>query len=637
MGDVDANATPANFDMDYIRVYQQQAAHQFGNTSDAVAKTKNATVELDASGIADLLAETVNNGSKADSGIASLSVTPQQLTCDDTDGANVILSVRSNQGYTDKASATVTALDKTKPEAKTKNITVSLGGKSAVTIAATDIDNGSHDACGIASSSVSPDTFDSPGTTTVTFSVTDNNRNTATTTARVTVEQGNTTDTGSDSKLPAITTPVNNSTLSTASISFNWSANQANVSEWWLFLGSAPRARDLYSSGRLGKSAQGINVNLNKVASQLHASLYYKVAGKWSLAESRYNGETTSDDSGGSAGGGNEDNTDTTDTSAPAITSPVPESKLDRETTTFKWTDNGSNVTTWWLFAGTSAGARDVFNSGRLQGSTTSLKIPAEAISRITHVSLYYKISGKWQRQIFNYQQNSADNGDSGNDNGNGNTEEISSLPSLQSPSIEQTLPTGTTTFSWNNNGFKVSEWWLYAGSYVNGHDIHNSGRLPGSTRSATLNLQGETGKLHITLYYKTAGKWSPRHYVFSRGIKTVSSRVEKADNDTGGDDSTPSGDNSGIPALLNPADGSRFKGSKLTLQWSANGADVTQWWVLLGKVAGGKELFDSGRLAASKTNLDVDMPGGNRTIHVTIHYQINGGWTSSRSRFTSD
>jgi hypothetical protein len=83
---------------------------------------------------------------------------------------------------------TVTVLDTIRPVAVCQNATVTLvGGTASITYL--NIDNGSSDACGVASMSVSPNTFDCTdlGANTVTLTVTDNNDNTSTCSATVTV------------------------------------------------------------------------------------------------------------------------------------------------------------------------------------------------------------------------------------------------------------------------------------------------------------------------------------------------------------------------------------------------------------------------------------------------------------------
>ncbi|MFV8367918.1 HYR domain-containing protein, partial [Flavobacterium sp. XS1P27] len=76
----------------------------------------------------------------------------------------------------------VTVVDATAPVAKAKNVIVQLDNLGAGSVTAAQVDNGSNDACGIQSLSVSPNTFTcaNVGANTVTLTVTDNNGNVST-------------------------------------------------------------------------------------------------------------------------------------------------------------------------------------------------------------------------------------------------------------------------------------------------------------------------------------------------------------------------------------------------------------------------------------------------------------------------
>src|SRR5690606_19454448 len=71
-----------------------------------------------------------------------------------------------------------------------QSITVQLDATGNASITASQVDNGSNDACGIASMNVSHSSFDcsNVGANTVTLTVTDNNGNISTCDATVTVE-----------------------------------------------------------------------------------------------------------------------------------------------------------------------------------------------------------------------------------------------------------------------------------------------------------------------------------------------------------------------------------------------------------------------------------------------------------------
>jgi PKD repeat protein len=159
---------------------------------DNVAPTtvcQNITVNLNAAGNATITAAQVNNGSSDACGIASLSVSPSSFTCANVGANTVTLTVTDVNGNTSTCTATVTVVDVTAPTAICQNISVNLNSSGNATITAAQVNNGSTDACGIASLSVSPSAFTcaNVGANTVTLTVTDANGNTSTCTATVTV------------------------------------------------------------------------------------------------------------------------------------------------------------------------------------------------------------------------------------------------------------------------------------------------------------------------------------------------------------------------------------------------------------------------------------------------------------------
>ncbi len=154
-----------------------------------VVKTKNITVQLDASGKTSITAPDLDNGSTDNCCIASRSISKSSFTCADVGSQAVTLTVTDCNGNIGSAPATVTVQDKVAPVVKTKNITVQLDANGNVSIAAPDVDNGTADACGIASLSVAPQSFTCSdlGTNTVTLTATDKNGNSANAAAEVTV------------------------------------------------------------------------------------------------------------------------------------------------------------------------------------------------------------------------------------------------------------------------------------------------------------------------------------------------------------------------------------------------------------------------------------------------------------------
>jgi hypothetical protein len=148
------------------------------------------TVQLDATGNATITAAQIDNGSNDACGIASLVASQTAFDCSNV-GLNVItLTVTDNNGNTSTCTSDVTVEDNVAPIAICQNLTVQLDATGNATITAAQIDNGSNDACGIASLVASQTTFDcsNVGLNVITFTVTDNNGNTSTCTSDVTVE-----------------------------------------------------------------------------------------------------------------------------------------------------------------------------------------------------------------------------------------------------------------------------------------------------------------------------------------------------------------------------------------------------------------------------------------------------------------
>lgn len=151
--------------------------------------TKNITIQLDASGSATLSAAQIDNGSYDNTTIQGYAIDKTSFSCANVGANTVTLTVTDIYGNVGTATAIVTVEDKVAPVVVTKNITVALNASGSASVLASDIDNGSNDACGIASESLSATTFTCAnlGVNTVTLTVTDVHGNVSTGLATVTV------------------------------------------------------------------------------------------------------------------------------------------------------------------------------------------------------------------------------------------------------------------------------------------------------------------------------------------------------------------------------------------------------------------------------------------------------------------
>ena len=130
------------------------------DNTNPTALCQDLTLSLDANGDLDVAASEVDNGSNDACGIASLALAPNTFDCNDVGSNTVTLTVTDNNGNQSTCTADVTVEDNTNPTALCQDLTLSLDANGDLSVAASDVDNGSNDACGIASLAVSPNTFD---------------------------------------------------------------------------------------------------------------------------------------------------------------------------------------------------------------------------------------------------------------------------------------------------------------------------------------------------------------------------------------------------------------------------------------------------------------------------------------------
>jgi gliding motility-associated-like protein len=156
--------------------------------------TQNITTYLDSNGQASINVALINNNSIDNCAIDSLWLSNSLFSCADTGLNTVNLWARDVSGNISSALATVNVLDTIAPAVFTKNDTVYLGLSSQAIITPALIDSNSSDNCGIASLSLSQDTFTCAhiGVNTVWLTATDSSGNSSTASALVTVLDTNT-------------------------------------------------------------------------------------------------------------------------------------------------------------------------------------------------------------------------------------------------------------------------------------------------------------------------------------------------------------------------------------------------------------------------------------------------------------
>jgi len=183
-----------------------------------------------------------------------------------------------------------------------------------------------------------------------------------------------------------ITSPADGSTLSSATVTFTWTAG-SGVAERYLQVGTAMGGSDIYA-GYQGSATSKAVSGIPQDGRIVYVRLMSYMGGAWQVADYTY--------SGGSG----------TPPPAPsptpsAIISPTPGSTLAGSTATFTW-DAGSGVTERYLMVGTTPGGSQVYAA--YQGTASSRTVTGLPSNGSTvYVSLASWIEGNWQVNSYTY------------------------------------------------------------------------------------------------------------------------------------------------------------------------------------------------------------------------------------------
>lgn len=268
---------------------------------------------------------------------------------------------------------------------------------------------------------------------------------------------------------PQINTPAAGDILTDAggTEKFTWTPQLADVIAWWLYVGSTPGSLNYHNSGGLNANTLTTTVSgLPNNANPIYARLWYQSqsSSTWHFTDTRYTAYGL----------------------RPTFTNPSAGTTLTGDAQTFVWQNNNTDTLQYWLYAGSSPGARDYFDSGNL-GDALSADI----------TGLPFNTSNVWIRLWFRSAGESWSYIDKQFTAANG--------PSISSSSGTRILSSPADTFTWTDPNGTVTSWWLYLGSSRGANDIEDSGYLADATSYTTSNSNLPTGSssVHTRLWFR--------------------------------------------------------------------------------------------------------------------------------------
>ena len=293
-----------------------------------------------------------------------------------------------------------------------------------------------------------------------------------------------------DYRLPRFIEPSPDLPLEEPTETFTWSDSVESATNYWLLVGSTEGGSDYFNSGNIGSSNSATVSDLPNDGSAVYFRLWYKVRGeKWGFVDEIYH---TSDER---------------NDVVPVMTTLLIDGKLTNASgnETFTWSDNGANITDYWLNVGSAEGGNDYHTSGNIGTITRALVtgLPTQPNEKI-YVRLWYRVSGgAWE--FIDEVYSSID-------------PVAGTLPYFTSPANGQlTDASGTETFTWTNNQVNADHYWITMGGQRGGSNYFNSGSISNTMSVTVSDLPTDGSTVYVTLWYRDDGQgWDVVDFEFT-------------------------------------------------------------------------------------------------------------------------
>ena len=369
---------------------------------------------------------------------------------------------------------------------------------------------------------------------------------------------------------PAVlTTPAPGSTLTGTSVTFAWTPGNSATTLRTLGGHHGAGSSNLYNSGSVTATSETVS-DLPSNGQPVYVRLYWYINGSWSYASYTY-----------------------TATGAPtqaALTTPAAGSTLTGTSVAFAWTP-GNTATNFELWAGTTAGSSNLYNSGSVTVTTeTVTDLPGNG--QPVYVRLYSYIDGAWEYTSYTY------------------TATGSATPAaLTAPTPGSKLTGTSVAFAWTP-GNVATQFQLWVGTTSGSSNLYNSNAVTATTETVS-DLPDNDSEVYVRLYSYIAGAWQYTSYTY-----TSAGTVTQA-------------------ALTTPTPGSTLTGTSVTFAWTP-GNTAKNFQLYLGSTGvGTNNLYNSGSVTVTSETVS-DLPSNGEKVYARLFSYINGAWVYTDYTYTT-
>ena len=268
----------------------------------------------------------------------------------------------------------------------------------------------------------------------------------------------------------------------------------------------------------------------------------------------------------------------TVNPSVAVITAPTKGSTLTGNSALFTWTKQ-TGATSYQIWVGTTAGAKDVTTVGTSGLSATAGNLPINGST--LYVSLYAYVNGVWSvKDTATYTSGA----------------QVKAV--ITNPTKGSTFTGNSATFTWTaETGATSYQLWL--GTAPGLHDISSTGT---TALTVTVAVPTNGSQVYVTLQGYASGVWAVQDTATYTAATTVKA------------------------AITSPAKGSTLHAGRATFTWSAGQPTATSYQLWVGTAPGLHDIKSVGTTALAATV--TVLPTNNSTVYVTLQGFVNGVWS---------